>query len=166
MKTIPLNAIKFVTKFFADLDKNQREYLPPILKSPGRWTATYDNTTLGIFFLNKSAIKRVTEYQNNGWQAFPGFLINEKQKPPGAPVAIMIGGSCNYFSSNHTSNIFAFCVQPGASFTVIDHFHEIRDSSGKEFKYRVDLAYVLGIHEGEQWLSVETRLHELLNHRS
>jgi len=60
--------------------------------------------------------------------------------------------------------MFAFCVKPGASFTVVDHFQEIRDSSGMEFKYQVDLSFVLGIHHEEDWESVKTRLVELLDH--
>ena len=52
----------------------------------------------------------------------------------------------------------------GSSFTVIDHFHELRDSSGQEFKYRIDLAFFLGILPNEQWENFETRLLELLQH--
>ena len=60
--------------------------------------------------------------------------------------------------------MFAFCVKPGASFTVVDHFQEIRDVSGKEFKYKVDLAFVIGISNGETWESVKKKLEELLKH--
>jgi hypothetical protein len=163
MKTIAQNAIKSVEKFFRELNREEQSYLPSLLKTPGRWMANYDNTALGIFFLNNSALERVIEYQNNGWNPFPGLLIGESQKPEGSPVAIFVSGSCNFFSSNRISNMFSFCVSPGASFTVLDHFQEINDSSGQEFKYLVDLAFVLGIHRGEKWSSVESRLSELLN---
>jgi hypothetical protein len=164
MKNIASNAIKLVAGFFAGVKHGDRPSLPPVLKTPGRWIASYDNSTLGIFFLNEGALQRVTEYQNRGWPPFPGFLISDDQRPEGSPVAITISGSCNFFSSNRTSNMFAFCVKPGASFTVVDHFQEIRDSSGMEFKYQVDLSFVLGIHHEEDWESVKTRLVELLDH--
>lgn len=164
MKKIASDAIKLVEDFFARLSNEEKAALPPVLKTIGKWMATYDNSTLGIFFLNNPSLKRVVEYQNKGWHPFPGFLISEDQKPANSPVAIAISGSCNFFSSNRTSNMFAFCVRSGASFTVVDHFQEIRDSSGQEFRYQVDLAFVLGILPGEDWPSVESRLTELLNH--
>ncbi len=164
MKGIASNAINFAEELFSRLRIKEPTSLPPILKSPGTWMAVYDKTALGIFFLNKSSMQRVIEYQKKGWQPFPGFLIGEDQKPADSPVAIKVSGSCNLFSSNRTSNMFAFCVSPGASFTVVDHFQEIRDSSGQEFRYHVDLAFVLGIRQEEDWLSVQSRLSELLNH--
>lgn len=164
MKTIASNAIKFVEQFFSSLPSEERTCLPPVLRSPGRWMASYDKTALGIFFLSESSIKRVAEYQNKGWHPFPGFLVGEDQKPARSPVAIKAGGSCNLFSSNRTSNMFAFCVTPGASFTVVDHFQEIRDSSGQEFRYQVDLAFVLGIEREEDWSTAKYRLSELLQH--
>ena len=164
MKRIASDAITLVAVFFSRLRVEKPTSLPPILKSPGTWMAAYDKTALGIFFLNESSMQRVIEYQKKGWQGFPGFLIGEDQKPADSPVAIKVSGSCNLFSSNRTSNIVAFCVSPGASFTVVDHFQEIRDSSGEEFKYHVDLAFVLGIRQEEDWLSVKSRLSELLNH--
>ncbi len=164
MKNIAANAITLVDKFFTKI-KNQADIaLPPVLKSPGRWIASYDNSTLGIFYLDNEALKRVTKYQNKGWPPFPGFLISDDKRPSGSPVAVAISGSCNFFSSNRTSNIIAFCVKPGASFTVVDHFQEIRDVSGQEFKYKVDLAFVIGISNEESWESVEKRLKELLEH--
>jgi len=126
--------------------------------------AQYDDATIGIFFLTKSELQRATNYQNRGFPAFPGFVVSESRKPASVPVAVDIGGSCNVFSSNHTTNMYAFSVKPGASFTVVDHFQEIRDSSGEEFKYPIDLAFVLAISQKEQWPDVEGRLSELLNH--
>jgi len=164
MRTLAQNAIDFVEKFFNELDPQEKSYLPAVLKSPGRWMAILDSIALGLFFLNESASERVTQYQNKDWNPFPGFFKGTDQETVEYPVAIMVSGTCNFFSSNRTSNIFAFCVKPGASFTVVDHFQEIRDASGQEFKYNVDLAFVLGIHRGEQWPSVELRLSDLLNH--
>lgn len=164
MKIIASKAIKFVEDFFSCLGTGERAYLPPVLRSPGTWMVSYDKTALGIFFLDKSSLRRVTEYQNKGWHPFPGFLIGEDQRPPESPVAIKVSGSCNLFSSNSISNMFGFCVSREASFTVVDHFQEIRDASGQEFKYQVDLAFVLGIRPEEDWSSVEPRLSELINH--
>lgn len=164
MNGIASKAINFVKKFFSRLKNEERTSLPTVLKSPGTWMAVCDKAVLGIFFLNESSIQRVTDYQNKGWHPFPGFLISEDQNSANSPVGIAISGSCNFFSSNRTTNMFAFCVKPGASFTVVDHFQEIRDSSGQEFKYQVDLAFVLGIVPNEDWSSVQSRLSELLNH--
>ena len=60
--------------------------------------------------------------------------------------------------------MIAFDICAGASFTVVDHFHELKDSSGQEFKYRIDLAFFLGTVPDEQWDNFEPRLSELLHH--
>ena len=164
MTNIASNAIELVDKFFAEIKHQAEIPLPPVLKSSGRWIASYDNSTLGIFYLNNNALQRVTEYQNKGWPPFPGFLISDKNRPSGSQVAVAISGSCNFFSSNRTSNVFAFCVKPGASFTVVDHFQEIKDVSGQEVKYKVDLAFIIGIAHEESRESIEKRLLELLEH--
>jgi hypothetical protein len=164
MDNIALNAIKLVDKFFSEIKAQADIALPPVLKNPGKWIASYDNSTLGVFYLDNKALQRVAEYKNKGWPPFPGFLISDDKRPSGSPVAVAISGSCNFFSSNRTSNMFAFSVKPGASFTVVDHFQEIRDVSGQEFKYAVDLAFVIGIIQEESWDDVEKRLHQLLEH--
>lgn len=164
MSNIAKKTLDYVSQFFSGLKEEEKHHLPAILKSPGRWIANYQGLALGIFFLNEAALKRVSAYQNKGYPAFPGFMFSEDQKPANVTVAVAMGGSCNFFSSNHTSNVIAFIVQAGSSFTVVDHFHEIKDSSGEEFKYQIDLAFVLGIHEGEQWDDLEPRITELLNH--
>ena len=164
-EAIAKDALQLVKEFFDGIPGPERDALPKVLKSPGSWVASYEGSTLGVFFLTRAELQRATEYQNRGWQTFPGFIISEDQKPAKAPVAVAIGGSCNFFASNHTTNMFAFSVKPGASFTVVDHFHEIKDSSsGEEFKYHVDLAFILGIDQGEQRDRVKLRLHELLKH--
>ena len=164
MKNIATNAISLVDKFFSETKQQGEIILPSVLRSPGRWIASYDNSTLGVFYLDNKELKRVTEYQNNGWPPFPGFLISDENRPSGSPVAVAISGSCNFFSSNRTSNMFAFCVKPGASFTVVDHFQEIKDVSGQEFKYKVDLAFIIAIAHEESWENIEKRLLELINH--
>jgi len=164
MKTIASNSIKLVARFFAEVTGEARNYLPPVLGTPGNWMASYDNHTLGIFFLDSESLKRVTAFQNKGWPPFPGFLISHATRPPGSPVAIEISGSCNVFSSIRAENMFSFSVKPGASFVVVDHFQEIKDSSGQEFKYKVDLAFVLGIIEDESWEKIQVRLGDLLRH--
>ena len=164
MKNIATNAIALANKFFAEIKHQDEITLPSVLNSPGRWVASYDKSTLGVFYLDQDELKRVTKYQNNGWPPFPGFFISEKNRPSGSTVAVSIGGTCNIFSSNRTSNMFAFCVKPGASFTVIDHFQEIKDVSGQEFKYKVDLAFIIGIAQEESWESIEKRLLELFEH--
>jgi hypothetical protein len=164
MKIIGENALKLVNEFFSQITKQPNIAFPPVLKNSGRWLASCEDSILGIFYIDNEEFKRATQYQNDGWPIFPGFLISEDKLPPGSPVAVAISGSCNLFSSNRTSNMFAFCVKPSASFTVVDHFQEIRDVSGQEFKYKVDLAFVIGISNGETWESVKKRLEELLEH--
>lgn len=164
MKSIASNAIELVYKFFAEIKNQAESTLPSVLKDPGRWIASYDNSILGLFYLDNKELKRVTEYQNNGWPPFPGFLISDEKRPSGSPVAVAISGSCNFFSSNRTSNMFSFCVKPGSSFTVVDHFQEIKDVSGQEFKYKVDLAFVIGIIPEESWENVKKKLLELFEH--
>lgn len=164
MKNIATNAISLVDNFFAEIKHQDEITLPSVLKSPGRWIASYDNSTLGVFYLDNNELKRITEYQNNGWPPFPGFLISDKNRSSGSPVAVAISGSCNFFSSNRTSSMFAFCIKPGASFTVVDHFQEIKDVSGQEFKYKVDLAFIIGIAHEESWESIQKRFLELLEH--
>lgn len=160
MKTIASNAIKFVENFFSRLGGEQKTFLPPVFESSGTWMANYQRSALGIFFLNRASLKRVVEYQNKGLHPFPGLLTSEG----GTPIAIKVTGSCNLFSSNRISNMFAFWVAPSSSFTVVNHFQEIKDPSDREFKYQVDLAFVLGIQGEEDWSSVESRLSELLNY--
>lgn len=158
-------AIQVVNGFFGKLKAEDKALLPNVFSSPSTWMAIWDDIVLAIFLLNKAAQERVSEYQRNGWSPFPGFIVSENSKPAGAPVAIAASGSCNYFASNRTTNMIAFCVKPGASFTVVDHFHEVKDSStGQIFEYHVDLTFVLGIHQEEQWADVERRLSELLAH--
>jgi len=164
MQKMAEHAVQLVARFFRDLTVTERELAPSVLKSDGTWMASFDESILGIFHLNKSEQQRVKQYQEKGWPPFPGFMVSERKRPAGAQVAMKMGGSCNFLSSNHTSNLFAFEVSPGSSFTVADHFHEIRDASGQEFKFHVALAFVLGVSEGEQWPDVERRLSELLNY--
>lgn len=161
---IAKRAVQFVDRFFRNLPEVERDLVPSVLKSPGAWMVSYTESMLGIFHLDEAEQQRVKQYQSKGWPPFPGFMVSEDQKPANARVAMGGIGSCNFFSSNHTINLFAFEVSPGSSFTVVDHFHEIRGSSGEEFKYHVPLAFVLGIHQGEQWPDVERRLSELLSY--
>lgn len=164
MKQLASHAINLVSNFFSRCKGQVDVVLPPVLRKPGKWVAFYDDSTLGVFYLTNKEIKRVTKYQNNGWPPFPGFFISDKRRPKPSRVAIAISGECNLFSSNRTKNMFSFSVSPGASFTVVDHYQEIKDISGKEFKYKVDLAFVLGIIAGESLENVEKRILELLNH--
>jgi hypothetical protein len=164
MKNIANNGIALANSFFGDLKDKGEITLPSVLKRPGRWMASYDDSTLGIFYIDRNELKRVSEYHNNGWPPFPGFLISDKNRSSDTPVAVTISGTCNIFSSNRTSNMFAFCVKPGATFTVVDHFQEIKDVSGQEFKYKVDLAFIIGIAQEEPWESIKRRLVELLEH--
>lgn len=164
MEKIATNSIALANSFFADLKDKGEITLPSVLKRAGGWMASYNDSTLGIFYLDRNELKRVSEYQSNGWPPFPGFLISDKNCSSDTPVAMAIGGICNIFSSNRTSNMFAFCVKPGATFTVVDHFQEIKDISGKEFKYKVDLAFIIGVTKEEPWESIKKRLEKLFEH--
>jgi hypothetical protein len=164
MQEVAKHAIQLIVRFFSGLSGAERDLVPSVLKSAGTWMASFDESILGIFYLDESEQQRVEQYQERGWPPFPGFMVGEGKMPAGVQAAITMGGSCGFRSSNHTINLIAFEVSPRASFTVTDHFHEIRDSSGEEFKYHVALAFVLGISQGEQLTDVDHRLSELLEY--
>ena len=164
VRKIANKSVEFVKSFFANLPDEEKQILPRIFKTAGSWLGNFDDFTISIFYLTNEEMQRVVKNINQRIQGFPGFYISESNRKDKIPVAIKMEGSCNYFASCHTENIIAFSVCPGSSFTVIDHFHEIKDSSGKEFKYRVDLAFLLGILPDEKWPQFEKRLAELLHH--
>lgn len=157
-------SVKFVRKFFSDLSPKDRSFLPPIFKSAGSWLGNFDKFTIGIFYLTNEEKQRVLTNIDRQIPAFPGFYVSEPNRKDDLPVAIKMEGDCNYFASCHTENIIAFSVCQGASFIVIDHFHEIKDSSGQEFKYPVHLAFLLGLLPKEEWKRFKNRLSELLQH--
>jgi len=163
---IARQALQYVENFFGGFTGEEKAVLPKILKSHDvRWMVTYEGSTLGIYPQTRADLERSVEYNNMGLPSFPGFTISEDEIPDGAPVAITASGSCLFYSSNYTANMFAFSVLPGCSLAVVDHFHEvIVSSSGDKLEYHVDLAFILGIDQGEQWDHVKLRLHELLNH--
>lgn len=164
IKEIANQSIQTVEHFFANLLENEKALLPSVLKKDGTWFGNSDDYSLGIFFLTTDEFQRIKSNIEKGLPAFPGFFVSDSTKPANVPIAIKASGSCNYFASNHTSNLIAFNISPEASFTVIDHFHEVKDSSGQEFKYQVDLAFFLGIMSGEQWDKFKPRLLELLDY--
>jgi len=53
MKNIATNAISLVDNFFAEIKHQDEITLPSVLKSPGRWIASYDNSILGVFYLDR-----------------------------------------------------------------------------------------------------------------
>ncbi len=164
IKGLVNKSIEVVKHYFANLPDDAKAILPSVFKIGGIWFGNFDDYSIGIFYLTNDELQRINGNINNGLPAFPGFFISDQNKPENVPVAIKAGGSCNYFASNHTSNIIAFEICAGASFTVVDHFHELKDSSGQEFKYQVDLAFFLGTLPDEQWDNFEPRLLELLQH--
>jgi len=164
IKSLANNSIELVKNFFANLPDDMKKILPSVFKREGVWFGNFDDYTIGIFYLTKDELQRVNNNINHGFPAFPGFFVSYANKPEKVPIAIKAGGSCNYFASNHTSNMIAFDVCEQASFTVVDHFHELKDISGKEFKYRVDIAFFLGTVIDERWNNLQSRLLELLHH--
>jgi hypothetical protein len=164
IRNIANKSVEFVKSFFANLSSEDKLILPPILQNAGSWLGNFDDFTIGIFFLTHEEMQRAVKNMDQRIPAFPGFYVSEPNRKEKTPVAIKMEGSCNYFASCHTSNIIAFSVCQGSSFTVLDHFHEIKDSSGQEFKYRIDLVFFLGILVNEEWQHFEKRLSELLLH--
>ncbi|NLD35355.1 MAG: hypothetical protein GX654_00625 [Desulfatiglans sp.] len=164
VRNIANKSVEFVKSFFANLPSEEKSILPSIFKTAGSWVGNFDDFTIGIFYLTHEEIQRAVKNMNQGIHAFPGFYVSEPNRKEKMPVAIKMAGSCNYFASCHTENIIAFSVCQGSSFTVIDHFHEIKDSSGQEFKYRVDLVFFLGLLPNEEWQQFKKRLSELLLH--
>jgi hypothetical protein len=163
-KDIASKSIEVVKHFFSTLPDDEKEILPSVLKIGGIWFGNFDDYSIGIFYLSNDELQRVKGNINKGLPAFPGFFVSDQNRPAKTPVAIKAVGLCNYFASNHTSNLIAFDICPGASFIVVDHFHELKDSSGQEFKYRIDLALFLGTLPDEQWDEFKPRLLELLHY--
>lgn len=164
VKNIANKSVEFVKRFFSNLPSEDKTILPSIFKTTGTWVGNFDDFTIGIFYLTHEEMQRAVKNMNQGIHAFPGFYVSEPNRKEKMPVAIKMEGSCNYFASCHTENIIAFSVCQGSSFAVIDHFHEIKGSSGQEFKYRVDLVFFLGLLPNEEWQQFEIRLSELLLH--
>ncbi len=158
------HAISLVDDFFSNLAESDKRIVAPVILSQGIWIAKYDESLLGIFRLDTPQQERVRQFDVDGWPPFPGLMVAKDQRPRGPQVAIAISGKCGYFSSNHTSNLVAFEVSPGASFTIEAHYHEINDVSGHHFEYPVALAFVLGLLQSETWPQIERRLRELLDH--
>lgn len=163
-RTNTLKAIEEITHFFANLTDKEKTILPSVLKMNGSWFSIYDDYSLGIFYITEKENDRVNKYLEKGFPAFPGFIISENKKSTDIPIAIVEKGKCNYFSSNHTSNLIAFKIFPESSFTVVNHIHEINDASGQKFKYHVDLAFFLGTLPNEDWDKLKIRLLELLQY--
>ena len=163
-KALANKSIKLVEHFFNTLPDDIVNNIPTVLKTEGVWFGNFDDNTIGIFYLTKDEQERVKININNELTPFPGLFISDSNKSKNIPIAIKAGGLCGYYDSNHTVNMIAFNVCHGASFTLIDHFHELKDLNGKEFKYRVDLAFILGTFTDERWEEFEKRLLELLQH--
>lgn len=92
MQKVVEHAVQLVARFFRDITVTERELVPSVLKSDGTWMASFDESILGIFYLNESEQQRVKQYQEKGWPLFPGFMVGERKKPDGAPVAMKMGG--------------------------------------------------------------------------
>lgn len=147
MKQIALKAIEVV--------QSRLDFLA------GTWVASYDDEVLGLFLMTDDELKRGKQYEENGWSMFPGFMVGENSNG-----LFEVRKSCEFYFSNRTVGGYAFSVSPGASFTVAKHFHEIKDSSGQEVKYHVDLGFILGIRQEETWRELEIRLSELVEYGS
>jgi hypothetical protein len=62
------------------------------------------------------------------------------------------------------SNIYSFKVSPEASLIALNHTQELHDISGKEIKFTVDIAFVLGLRENETWDSIAVRILQLYDY--
>ena len=164
VENIAKKSIEFVEGFVASLSTEDESILPPIFSKKSSWICLYDKFTIGIFKVLNDDIDKIKSNVDNKIQAFPGFYLSESNGEETTKVAIKQEGSCNYFSSNHTSNNIAYSIGPGSSCTVVNHFHEIKDLSGQEYKYQVDLAFLFGFLPNENWQHFKKRLSELLNH--
>jgi hypothetical protein len=163
-EVIAQEAVKVVQGFFDGLGEKETGLLPEALKSSGTWMAVSDGSILAIFFLTEAEQKRIDRHKKKGWHPFPGFMISESQRPADQRATYNIRGPYRFYSSKRSSNMFAFCISRNASLTVVDHLHHIVDASGNSFTYAVDLAFILGLQEDEQWPRVKPRLSELLDY--
>jgi hypothetical protein len=164
VQEIAEKAIRYIKSFFQNLSITDKNLLPPVLNLNGVWFAIYTRNMLGFFYLTEGEQRRVQEYHQKGWPPFPGFLIDDEQKEQRVIAAIKVEGVCNSFISNRTKDLIAFQVGPKSSFIIENHYHEIKDSSGLEFRYKIDFALILGLQKLEKWSSLKPRLSNLLNH--
>jgi hypothetical protein len=163
-KEMAQKAVNVVQGFFDGLGEKETGHLPEVLKSSGTWMAVSDASILAIFFLSEAEQKRIDRHKEKGWHPFPGLVISESQRPADQRAAYNIRGPYRFYSSKRSSNMFAFCISRDSSLTVVDHIHHIVDASGNRFTYTVDLAFILGLQEDEEWPRVKPRLSELLDY--
>ncbi len=156
---ISKSAIQLIEAYLHSLNAEDSAALPKIFQKVGKWIAVHDQSILSIFYLDPSDQNKIVEFQKKGWNPFPAFFVPTGQD---GPVAFRMGGTNGFFNSNRVSNMYAFKVQPGASFTVSGHFQEVTAPSGEKIQYKISLAFVLGLNENEQWESIEKRLKSLL----
>lgn len=153
----------YVKDYFSSITIDEEKVLlPRALKSPYKWYVVYDvpSGLLTIFHVTESDLKRIHEYTSRGWHPLPLFLTSDTKI---TPVAFDIAGKNTLCISNHVSNMFAFRVQPGASVAIQNHLQEFTGPDGKKVTYKIDIAFVLGLHEDEKLESIKERLKALLD---
>jgi hypothetical protein len=159
-------AVETVQRFFADHLEDQQAVFPEALQSSGIWMAMCLEQVLAIFFLNDKEQQRINACKHKGRHPFPEFVIGEGARPAGRRATFHVTGPFGFYASRRTSNMFAFALGPGSSCTVEEHVHEVVDTSENKvaYTYKVDLAFMLGLDEGERSIEVGIRLAKLLSH--
>lgn len=153
----------FVENFF-NPDKEIPDYYPRVIREKkGVWIVNYSKFYICILNVPKDEL----DYDDSSGvieNPFPAFLIGTNEDDKKFLAAIKVEGTCNYFASNSSSGMFAFKVGPKASFTVIDHMHEMQLPENKRIKYKVGLAFIIGLDVNEDYEKIKERFKELIDY--
>lgn len=113
---------------------------------------------VGLFYLTLEQGRRATTAQARGLGPFPSLLTTD----PSQEVAIDVKGPNFFFGGNRAEGL-VLRIGPPASMTIWRHV-QIFKHNGKRIAYPVDLGFVLGLRQDEQFETVRPRLLSLLRH--
>lgn len=148
----------FVKEYFSS---SAITVLPYVEKLPDNWVAVSDKSLLIIFPEDKDFTKKMENFTAKGWHPLPLLATTNKK----VKVAFEVTAKNCLLMSNHVSNMFSLRVSPEATIVIQNHLQEFTDvKTGADINYKIDIAFVLGLKEGEGWDSVEDRLKDLLDY--
>jgi hypothetical protein len=120
---------------------DQRKQMLPDFQGVEIWLTSNGEWFWVIFFLTAESFRRFHEYQDKGWNPFPGLFSPDES----GSAAIAVHGEYGFYDSNMTQNGYAFLAGRDGSFIIHNHRHSTTDAKGNTADYLVDLAFVVGI---------------------
>lgn len=161
---IAQKAVETVQLFFAKHMDDDDISFPAILQTSGVWMAILADEVLGIYFLAEREQERINTCRQQKRHPFPGFMVGEARRPADHRAAFGVFSPFRFYSGKRSNSTFAFSLTREASCVVVDHVHEMIGGPENKESYPVDLAYLLGHGEKEQWHSLAPRLSALLDY--